>query len=508
MCKRDQACRKQVPVSGCQEGVAIIMLEKRKKTRSRKKWMLLLIMCILFYLILGALVPFMFQKKVGDEWKKAFHNMDFYGTEEPSVDRAGIVETNEDALEVRLRMFEEAEEQIILSTFDIRPGGSCTDIFASLLEAAQRGVKVRIFVDGLYGGIHMKQDPMFYAVGSHPNVEIRFYNIPNLLAPWTINGRMHDKYILVDDKLLLLGGRNTFDYFIGNYTDQNISYDREVLIYNTAWGTSRSQESVLAQAEDYFSSIWKLDCSKTVYEKVKNKKKTQKAEEELRRHYEANKQARPEQYAKNTDYKAITVPIRKATFLANPTHIYAKEPYVWYGLTELMKAAADRVYIQTPYAAFSKDMYKDLKEIADLVPDVKLQINSVAVGDNFMASSDYIFNKKKIWKTGAEVFEFQGDYSSHGKSGLIDQDLSFVGSYNLDMRSTYVDTETVLVIHGEEFNQLLEGYVMDMHQKSLKRNLDGRYESKDGVEEVKLPNGKKILFSFTSVLFQLFRYLI
>lgn len=98
------------------------------------------------------------------------------------------------------------------------------DIFSSLLEAADRGVKVQILVDGLYGTLHMEGNPIFYAAGTNPNIEIKFYNIPNPLKPWTINGRMHDKYLLVDDKLLLLGGRNTFDYFLGEYANHFITF--------------------------------------------------------------------------------------------------------------------------------------------------------------------------------------------------------------------------------------------------------------------------------------------
>ena len=44
---------------------------------------------------------------------------------------------------------------------------------------------------------------------------------------------MHDKYVIVDELAYILGGRNTFDYFIGDYPNKNMSYDREVLIYNT-----------------------------------------------------------------------------------------------------------------------------------------------------------------------------------------------------------------------------------------------------------------------------------
>lgn len=42
--------------------------------------------------------------------------------------------------------------------------------------------------------------------------------------------------------------------------------------------------------------------------------------------------------------------------------------------------------------------------------------------------------------TGLEVWEYEGGYSYHGKSVLIDDDISVVGSFNIDMRSVYLDT--------------------------------------------------------------------
>ena len=474
-----------------------------------KKWIILIIAGSFLYLILGALVPFMFQPKVSQEYKDGFSVKNFYNEDGYSVDRADVVETSADALDVRLQMFEEARERIVLSTFDIRTGGSCTDIFSSLIAAADRGVKVQVFVDGMYGALHMKKEPLFYAAGMNPNIEIRFYNEPNLLMPWTANGRMHDKYILIDDKLLLLGGRNTFDYFLGEYTDKNLSYDREVLIYNTAYGTEDSKKSVIDQVYDYFDGIWNSQYSRTVYNKKSfGKDKITKAELELNAHYQQMKTDRHEIFDNADELTGRTVPVNKVTFIHNPVHIYAKEPYVWYQMTELMKAARERVYLQTPYVAFSRDMYRDFKEVGKKDITFEMQINSVAVGDNFMASSDYIFNKDKILDTGVTVYEFQGEHSSHGKSALFDGDLSLIGSYNLDMRSTYVDTETVLVIHGEEFNHLLEGYIMDMHDQSLMVRKDGTYEAKDGAAAKELKGTKKVLYPITSVLFQLFRYLI
>ena len=79
--------------------------------------------------------------------------------------------------------------------------------------------------------------------------------------PWKTQGRMHDKYVIVDEMAYILGGRNTFDYFIGDYPNKNMSYDREVLIYNTNPKQRGEDESSLYQVEAYFSRMWdKNEC--------------------------------------------------------------------------------------------------------------------------------------------------------------------------------------------------------------------------------------------------------
>lgn len=322
---------------------------------------------------------------------------------------------------------------------------------------------------------------------------------------------MHDKYLLIDDKLLLLGGRNTFDYFLGEYNLRNLSYDRDVMIYNTKHGQEEAwSSSVLSEADEYFEAMWQSRYCKTVFNapSASMKKKLPAARAELAEYYQTLKEAMPELVLAGHDYGPETVAINKATLISNPTHILAKEPWVWYQVQYLMAHAEKQAYIHTPYAVFSKDMYEGMKEITDSVPEVTMLLNATSVGDNFMASSDYTRNRGKILDTGVSLREYFGDHSSHGKSILVDDRLSIVGSYNLDMRSTYVDTETMLVIDGEAFNRQLKACIDDLEADSLVVQADGTYVPDPDVPVIPVPAKKKWIFAVTSRLFQLFRYLI
>ncbi len=479
-------------------------LSRKKKIRYS---ILSALLIYLVYVILSVTIPFANPPKVSEAFKNSLNLNDFY-SDTISIDRAAVVETSQDALDIRIHMLDQAKEKIAISSFSIKNDRSCKEIASVALAAANRGVKVQILVDGFTGFIDMKADPIYYVLGTHENVEIRYYNMLNLLKPWTANGRLHDKYLIIDDSLLLLGGRNISNYFLGGYNTNVLSYDRDIFVYNTAAESGR-HESVLSQVWSYFETVWNAEVSEPVFDRVPiyKKNKVAAAQQALDAIYQDLKISQPQLFTK-IDYIPLTVPTNKVSLITNPIHIMAKEPHVWYQMAELMKNAKKRVYIQTPYAVLDKTMYQDMKEISNNVPNFRMLINSTAGGDNVMASSDYTFNKSKVIKTGVQIYEFQGEHSMHDKSILIDDDISIIGSFNVDMRSAYLDTEVMIVVHGTEFNKQLETYMYAMQDKSLPVLSDGTYGSNGEVVPLQISTGKKMLYNISSVVFQLFRFLL
>lgn len=467
--------------------------------------------CYIVYVLIAMLVPFANLKPVSDV-NKTFDRNEYY-SDEVSVDRGEIIEDNDEALAERIRLIQGAEKQIILSTFDMRTGFSAEDVIGALLHAADRGVQVKILVDGASGLLHMSGQDLFYALSSYPNIEVRMYNTPSLIKPWTINGRMHDKYLIADHKVMILGGRNTYDYFLGNYIEENKSYDREVLVYNSEYADESRIDSVIFDVESYFNRVWELDCCKT----WKNEKELYEDEDvvamatEVKTRYNRMKRSNPSWFREDYSYEAHTKETDKITLVSGETGILGKEPKVWYQLKELMCQATDSVRIHTPYAVMGKDMRADLREIVQSVPEVSMMINSVETGDNFVASSDYLYHKDDVAETGVLLREFVGDMSYHGKSMLIDDDLAIVGSFNLDMRSTYMDTELMLVINSKEIAADLKTNMdtYEMQAKQVIRTEDNEvtYKKDDLILE-QMPVPKKIAMRIVGFLLQPFRYVI
>lgn len=490
------------------------------RTWLKKHWLPLLLLAAFLYLAIGATAPFFHYKTIPDKTKEQFSTKTFY-QDGPGVDRAMILETNESAWEERLRLMNLAQERIILSTFDFRDGESPRDLLSIMLHKAEEGVQVKILVDGFSGLVRMERSEVFYALSSHPNVEIRLYNPINLAQPWKTQGRMHDKYVIVDDYGYILGGRNTFDYFIGSYPTNSRSHDREALVYNTAHQTDQSGASSLNQVLAYFDGVWNLDVCRPFHDDpgLAEKRKVKEAVEMLHDRYAALAASRPDLLDPPAEsdssrraqalsyYAANTREAGKITLVSNPTGIYGKEPVVFFTLTELMKHAREDVTIHTPYAVFNAYMYDTMTEVNRRIP-VDMMINSVENGDNFFASSDYLRHRKKMAATGLTILEYDGGTSYHGKSVVIDHELSAIGSYNFDLRSTYLDTELMLVIQSKDLTAELETYMASYEQDCRLLLPDGSYQIPDHITVAEVPLWKRAAWAVVGLVMQPVRFLI
>lgn len=417
-------------------------------------------LAFILFLILGATIPYAVHRDVGEDYISAFNVQDFYGSG-PSCDRAMLLETEHEAWEERIRLMSQAQSRIIVSTFDFRSDESGLDMLAVLLDAAEKGIDVKIIIDGMSGLTQMAGNSAFYALSAHSGVEIKLFNEINLLAPWKSQARMHDKYVIVDELAYILGGRNMNDLFLGEYESSYKNYDREALIYNTL-GASDAGESSLRKLEAYFDSVWTHKASRYFHdsESLLNRRSVREQTELLAARCDALRESRPELF-EPFDYSVSTVETGGVSLLTNPVSTGTKEPLMFYSLTELMKSAEKSVVIHSPYAVCNGYMYDELRMLSESVGDVRLVLNSLENAHNFFTASDYTRHKPTLLETGISIFEYDGG-AYHCKSILIDDRLSVIGSFNLDMRSVYIDTELMLVIDSEALAAELRGYMDDI----------------------------------------------
>ncbi|MFR7477145.1 phospholipase D family protein [Frisingicoccus sp.] len=461
-----------------------------------------LIIAAVLYLLVGAMAPFAIYPEIS-EYTKAMVSTEQFFENTASGDRAMILETGQSAWEERIRLMDKAEKRIVLTTFDMREGQSTEDVLSVILHKADEGVSVKILIDGISGFLRMEGRPIFYALSTHPNVEIKIYNPVNILLPWRLQGRMHDKYVMVDEKAYFLGGRNSFDYFIGTYETENNSLDREVLVYNP------DSNGSIKQLETYFDSVWHMDVCRLFHDdsSLAEHPKVMKQRKVLEERYSYLRENYPELFG-DYDYKEVTCPVDGVRLVTNPTGIYAKEPVVFYTMAELMKGAGERVDLHTPYIVCNDYMYEKLGEVADKVQNPRMVINSVENGDNIVASSDYLWSKPSVVDIGFDLYEYDGGTSTHGKSIVIDDDIAIVGSYNFDLRSSYMDTEMMLAVKSPGLAAKLQSN-MDALERDCRHVV---HAEKDEVPEhlnvADLPVGRYFIMRLIGLVLKPFRFVI
>lgn len=127
-------------------------------------------------------------------------------------------------------------------------------LMAEMLEAAERGVRVRILVDDI--GTGHSSEPMS-AMAHHPQIEIRVFNptrarpgrlrrgIEMALRTFSVTRRMHNKAWIADGRIAILGGRNIGDAYFDAAESTNFR-DMDVLVMGPA----------VAQTETIFDEYW------------------------------------------------------------------------------------------------------------------------------------------------------------------------------------------------------------------------------------------------------------
>lgn len=426
---------------------------------------------------------------------------------DPTVgNRVVSIENGRDALLVRLHLIRQARASIDIQTF-IWTDDECGRLLMyELIEAARRGVRVRIIADHMVSD----QDPrtVAFLATVHPNFQVRHYRpamrrinpslwqtmLAGALSFHGTNQRMHNKLMVFDGAIMLTGGRNIENTYFDHSRTMNFR-DRDVLAVGP----------VAQVAADSFEEFW-------------NFKHTVPGTEltDVAAIIAADKFPRYESRADYdfgvffADEAALTGEVAAAaTRLGGQLRLLAKVRFIvdlpgkssgWFARDSLitrelraLAAGAERdIVMQTPYLILSKPARRLVKELQRKNPDMRIRIssNSFASTDNLLAySANYRLRGVYVRDLGLEIHEFKPqpeslrelfpDYDAmadlavaeqprnpakpflciHAKSLVVDDHVSFVGSYNLDPRSENLNTEVGLIIEDEVFARELRAAI-------------------------------------------------
>ena len=423
-------------------------------------------------------------------------------------DRVALVESGEDGGLVRLNLIQNAQESLYISYYTLTAGDSTKLMLGSILDAADRGVEVRILLDGIFHNLKRDLRDTIYGFDLHPNIELKFYQPLNLLKPLSWNNRLHDKIIIVDDNLALIGGRNIGDkYFREDLMKDNFVKDRDVVIFKEDFLEGSS--SVITDMKKYIHIIWNHEYSQPSIKKSSAKQhlKGERYNENLRIGYKKFKEVYW-QKLQYTDWQEKTIATDNIRFVHNPIGRSNEDPWCLRELLIMASEAEESIFIQSPYIIPTRNMKAKFSLYPIDYEKITMLTNSLYSSPNPLAIAGYLNSKKEIVDSGVDIYEYQGPKSIHSKTYIIDNYMSVIGSFNFDARSTYINTESMVIISSEDFaEKLKENIELDL-DNSLKVDKDYEYIYNEKVEERKVSTFKKALMKILSKVVLFLDYLL
>jgi len=368
-----------------------------------------------------------------------------------------------------------------------------------LIKAADRGVKVRLLVDDLM--IDAKGDELL-KLNAHKNLSIKIYNplvnigknilqkVGNLATNFHgFNQRMHNKTFTVDGKISITGGRNIADEYFGYDHEFNFR-DRDVLLLG----------GKVSDIQSSFEEFWNDELSVPVSKLVKNNDDKDIVDYDSLHQYACD----PENYVPLVREKMNKIPqafiqkskqgkvhwLQGVEYISDIPGKNAKNEFLGGSgrstekLIELVRNAKKSITIQSPYLVttkLSRDLFSALTKKG---VDIKILTNSLASNDNLEAFNGYQRNRKELLETGVRIYEFKPDaairqkimsevmdnklttppiFALHSKSMVIDDEITVIGTFNLDPRSANLNTESITVIPSKELSkEVKQGMIEEM----------------------------------------------
>jgi phosphatidylserine/phosphatidylglycerophosphate/cardiolipin synthase-like enzyme len=412
------------------------------------------------------------------------------------------LENGDEAMITRAWLSENAEKSIDVQYFIFALDNVGLIAVDYLVRAADRGIKVRILVDDI---LVEADEEKLLTLASHRNITIKIYN-PTVNIGKTIfqkisnlkynfrgsNQRMHNKTFIVDNKVVITGGRNIADEYF-DYDHEYNFRDRDVLLiggvtkevirsFEAFWNSPISVNVTdLLDASHYqlnpgksFEQLHQYACDSSnfwpqVREKIKH----------IPLAFEAIQQSGDLQWIDSVEFVSDTPGKNDGkNGLAGGGHTTD-------ALIQLVNNARRSVVIQSPYLITTELGKKLFKAAIARGVEVKIMTNSLASTDNLQAFSGYQRDRAQLLSTGIRIFEYKPNaairhtimtgalqkkinfspiFGLHAKSMVVDGHITVIGTFNLDPRSANLNTECVTIIHSDK----IASYVLKHIEEELK----------------------------------------
>lgn len=308
-----------------------------------------------------------------------------------------------------LEAIAKATKTIHIEYYIIEEGAIATALEELLLKKAQEGVKVRVIYDD-FGSSSIRKT-VVKKMRKHGIEIYPFYKIKLLLFANRINYRNHRKIIVIDGEVGFVGGINWSDRY-ANPNPRNL-YWRDTHLY--------MEGPIVASLQAVFLADWNF-CSNNPIEAIPS------LFEGLNKKV-GNKSAQIA--AGGPDYKM---------------------PTILYTLLQAIHNAKRYIYATTPYYIPDESLQNALCFMAKSGVEVKLLVPYKSDSTLVAAASNSYF--KELLNAGVRIYRYKKGFV-HAKTLAIDDQLSIVGTANLDYRSFELNFEVNAIIYDDEITQEL-----------------------------------------------------
>lgn len=396
--------------------------------------------------------------------------------------------TGPDALTARMALARAAQKTLDLQYYIYEIDTTGSALLGEVIDAADRGVRVRILMDDIHTG---KQDKVWAALDSHPNIEVRIFNpFANRKARWLeilwdfgrLNRRMHNKQITVDNLVSIMGGRNIGDAYFSAKPDLAFS-DLDVMVAGP----------VVPAASKVFDEYWNSNLAYPVATLTPEGKEAPEELKAFRKQIEAQgDMARSSQFvqelldsglAKGIEVGHLPGYMGAARVIADRADKIEEDEddpstHAIPQLRALMEKAQTELVLVSPYFVPDDENEKWLTTMVRRGVKVRVLTNSFAATDVAAVHAGYAPRRKSLLRAGVELWELKATaanaelarsrssqrsmFSSsraslHAKAYVVDRRTLFVGSINLDPRSIKLNTEMGVVLDSPALaRQLVE----------------------------------------------------
>jgi cardiolipin synthase C len=410
-----------------------------------------------------------------------------------------------DAFAARYLLARAAERSIDVQYYIWHADTSGGLLAHALWEAAERGVRVRMLLDDVNtAGL----DPVLATLDAHPQIEVRLFN-PFANRGWRVgdyvadfrrvNRRMHNKSFTVDNEVVVIGGRNIGDEYLG--ADSAVAYtDLDVVAAGT----------VVREASRSFDEYWNSASAYPVAGLLPRPSDAQYAQ--VRDEWSKLRDAGPAaKYLEAVRNQRLVDEILAGTLSVEwvPARLLADDPakvlappedtalHMLPQLWEAMGRPMNELILVSPYFIPGREGTDNLLAIAARGVKVLILTNSLAAADVAPAYAGYSRYREELLRGGVHLYELkpaalppgekrrerQGSGSSgsgssgaslHAKTFAVDRQRVFIGSFNLDPRSSRLNTEMGVVLESPTLaTQLAQAFDDELPRNAYEVRLSG-----------------------------------